>query len=352
MVGAKISTADCYELETPFLPEEIKLAVGNCGIDKCPGPDGFNIKFLQSFWEVVEADFVNFFSEFHEKSKLVRSLNSSFITLIPKKVNPVAIGEFRPISLIGCVYKVLANVLATRMEKVVHKVISLTQSAFIRDRNILDGVVVANEIVDEAKKKKKSMFIFKIDFEKVYDSVNWDFLVDMMEVLGFGDKWRGWIKECISSAEVSVLVNGSPTSSVKLGRGLRQGDPLSPFLYLMVAECLSRIMVKACSSGIFSPVKVGLDEVEVSHQYADDSIIFGEARIENILVLKSVLRCFEWYSGLKINFRKSYLMGFGVEGREIVGLKFSIVRWVICRLSIWASQLEPNQVIKRCGIRW
>lgn len=130
----------------------------------------------------------------------------------------------------------------------------------------------------------------------------------MLKLLGFGPKWCKWMIECVSSAEASVLINGSPTMPFKLGRGLRQGDPPSPFLYLIVAEGQRRMKFRAVTSGFFVLVKVGNSDIVVSHlQYADDSIFFDEAKAENIVAVKCVLRCFEWYSGLKINFRKSSL---------------------------------------------
>lgn len=203
----------------------------------------------------MKSDLLALFNDFHENAKPVRGLNASFITLIPKCASPVAIEEYRPISLIGGVYKVIAKTLPYRLAKVLGEVISWNQSAFLASRNILDGIVVANEVVDEARKKKKKMFMFKIDFAKAYDSVSWYFLLDMLKILGFGERWCRWIKECISTAESSLLINGSPTKSFKFGRGLRQGDPLSPFLYLVIAEGLSRLMEMACASGGFSPVR-------------------------------------------------------------------------------------------------
>lgn len=126
-----------------------------CGLDKCQGLDGFSFQFYRSFWDLLQEDFVNLFADFHKNSKLVRGLNSSFITLILKCLNPTAIEEFRPIFLISGVYKVVAKVLSKWLAKVLSRVIAPNQSAFIGDRNILDGVVVTNEIVDEVRKQKK-----------------------------------------------------------------------------------------------------------------------------------------------------------------------------------------------------
>ena len=253
----------------------------------------------------------------------------SFISLIPKVVNPQQIGEFRPIALVGGIYKILAKVLAGRLAKVLDSVISESQSAFIGKRNILDGVMIASEVIDEVKKSKKKAFLFKIDFEKAYDSVKWDFLLDMMVVMGFGKQWIGWIRECISTVKMSILVNGSPTAEFQTFRGLRQGDPISPFLYLIVTEGLSRMLDLARHRGSFKPVEVGSDKVAVSLlQFADDSIIVGDWSLENLRMVKCVLRCFELASGLKINFQKSSIVGFGVEDTELS----TAAQYLNCRL--------------------
>lgn len=119
MEGSKLSESDRTSLEKEFSKEKIKRAIWDCGVEKCPGPNGFNFHFFRQFWEILKGDFENLFAKFYSNSKLVRVLNSSFITLIPKKANPLLIEEYQPISLIGGPYKVVAMVLSNRITKVV-----------------------------------------------------------------------------------------------------------------------------------------------------------------------------------------------------------------------------------------
>ncbi|GKU87429.1 hypothetical protein SLEP1_g1825 [Rubroshorea leprosula] len=271
-----------------FSEEEIKNAVWDCESSKSPGPDGFNFKFVKCMWEDKKTEIAGFVREFQEQGRIVRGSNASFITLIPKVENPQKIEEYRPISLIGVMYKIIAKLLANRLRKVLDKVIGEQQMAFIEGRQLVDGVVIANEAIDEAKRKKKRSFLLKT--------------------------WRMWIHECLQSSMVSVLVNGSPSRQFPVSKGLRQGDPLSPFLFLIVAEGLNGLMSSAVEKELYKGVTVGKDAVMVTHlQFADDAIFFGEATEDNIMVIKSIMRTFELISGLKINLQKSQLMGISVE---------------------------------------
>ncbi|XP_057452303.1 uncharacterized protein LOC130744130 [Lotus japonicus] len=152
-----------------------------------------------------------------------KGCNTSFIALVPKIECPQQLNDFRPISLIGCVYKVISNVLANRIRLVLGKIIDEHQFAFLVGRNMLDSVVIASEIIHEAKNLKKATMVFKVDYEKAYDSVEWDFLTYMMAKMNFSPKWVKWVTSCLDSAMVSFLLNGSPTSEFKMGKGLRQG---------------------------------------------------------------------------------------------------------------------------------
>jgi len=178
---------------------------------------------------------MRFLVEFHRNEKLTKGLNSAFIALIPKFNSPQRLNDFRPISLVGCLYKVLSKVLANRLHVVIGSVVSDSQSAFVKGKQILDGILIANEAVDEARRSWKEMLLFKVDFEKAYDSVDLKYLDAVMVQMNFPTLWRKWISECVGTARASVLVNRSPTYQFSIEWGLKQGDPLSPFLLLLAA---------------------------------------------------------------------------------------------------------------------
>lgn len=327
----QLSHSDSSALTAPFTEEEIKLAVWGCGNGKSPGPDGFNFKFIKAFWNLMKREVCDFIHEFHRTGKFVKGFNPSFIVLIPKVDNPLTLRGYRPISLISSMYKILAKILATRLAAVLPTVISDTQSGFLSSRSISDGVLITNEVIDEAKKEGKSILLFKADFEKAFDTVNWGFLDHMMHKLGLNETWRSWIRQCLSSGTTSVLVNGSPTKEFKLGRGLRQGDPLSPLLFLIVAEGLNGMISSAKRSGALDGYEIGRDNVTVTHlQFADDTIIISKPTTRNVWAIKSILRLFELASGLKINFSKSRVMA--VNGRE--GFVQSAALFLGCKIGV------------------
>ena len=179
-------------------------------------------------------------------------------------------------------------------------------------RHLLQSVLIANEVVHEAKSNNKSCLVFKVDYEKAYDSVSWNFVLYMLGKIGFNSKWVKWIEGCLKSASISVLVNGSPSTEFLLKRGLRQGDPLAPFLFNVVAESLNGLIRRAKDENLYKGFQIGADLVDISIlQYADDTIFFGEATMENVTAIKAILRTFELASGLKINYAKCCFGAFG-----------------------------------------
>ncbi|GJS35690.1 RNA-directed DNA polymerase, eukaryota [Tanacetum coccineum] len=243
--------------------------------------------------------------------------NSNFIALIPKTQDAKVIKDFRPISLIGSIYKIIAKILANRLSMVISDLINEVQTAFVPNRQILDGPFILNELISWCKHKKINAMIFKIDFEKAFDSVRWDYLDDILKSFGFGDKWRSWIAGCLNSAKGSVLINGSPTSEFRFHRGLKQGDPLSPFLFILVMESLHCSFSRVMEVGLYKGISIN-NSFSISHLfYADDAVFVGEWNISNIKTIVRVLKCFFMASGLKINLSKSKLSGIGVSKKEV-----------------------------------
>jgi hypothetical protein len=164
--------------------EEIEEVVSECDGNKSPGPDGFNFNFVKKFWSLMKNEVRILFDQFHGNGSLPSGFSSYFVALIPKVCSPLSLGDFRPISLLGCLYKLLAKVLAKRLAMVMDSLVASTQSAFLKGRYLVDGVMVVNEVVDMAKKSGKECLILKVDFEKAYDSVDWNFLDYMLGRFG------------------------------------------------------------------------------------------------------------------------------------------------------------------------
>ena len=177
-------------------------------------------------------------------------------------------------------YKLLAKVLANRIKKVMGKVISEPQNAFLEGRQILDAVLIANEAVDSRLKSNQGDVMCKLDIEKAYDHVDWKFLLAVLKQMGFGERWIKWIEWCISTVRYSVLINGSPSGFFQSSRGLRQGDPLSPYLFVIAMEVFSCLMRRAISGGFLSGWRArgrGGEGILISHLlFADDTLVFCE----------------------------------------------------------------------------
>lgn len=162
------------------------------------------------------------------------------------------------------------------------------------------------------------MLVFKVDFDKAFDSLNWGFLDSVLMQMNFSDKWRRWIRGCLSSGRASVLINGSPSLEFQIKKGVRQGDPMAPFLFVLAMEGLTVSLKEACSQFIFNGISLSEEGPGISHlMYADDVTFVGEWSESNFLNLNRILRCFFIASGLKVNLSKSKVFGVGVEHEEL-----------------------------------
>ena len=221
----------------------------------------------------------------------------------------------RLISLVGSLYKNFSKVLANRIKRVMGLIISKSQNVFVEGRQILDAALIANEAVDSVLRRKEKGILCKLDIEKAYDHIRWDFLLQTLERMGFGPKWIRWIHWCISTTSFSVMFNGSLARFFRSSRGLRQGDPLSPYLFVIGMEVLSCLLKRAVEGNFISGCRLGnkeVGEMVISHLlYADDTIIFCEAKSEQLMCLRWTLMWFEAFSGLKINLNKSEIIPLG-----------------------------------------
>nr|GEX24429.1 RNA-directed DNA polymerase, eukaryota [Tanacetum cinerariifolium] len=252
----------------------------NCGVNKSPGPDGFTFEFFRRYWSFIGPDFCSAIDCFFESGNFPMGSNASFIALIPKVMDAKFVTNFRPISLIGCVYKVVTKILANRLAT-------------------------------------KQAMIFKVDFAKAYDSVRWDYLLDVLHAFGFGSNWCKWIRGTFSSFMASVLVNGNPSLKFPFFCGLKQGDPLAPYLFILIMESLHISLSRATSAGVFNGIRIN-DLMVISHLfYADDAIFMEEWSDSNMANIVKILRCFFLVSGLKINIQKSQILEVGVHRNHV-----------------------------------
>ncbi|RVX22528.1 Transposon TX1 uncharacterized 149 kDa protein [Vitis vinifera] len=234
---APISGESAVWLDRQFSEEEVRMAVFQLNKEKTPDPDGFTIAVYQECWDVIKEDLMRVFFEFHTKGVINQSTNATFIAMVPKKSQTFKISDYRPISLVTSLYKIIAKVLSGRLRKVLHETSFGSQGVFVEGRQILDAVLTANEVVDEKRRSGEEWVVFKIDFEKAYDHVDWGFLDHVLQRKGFSQKWRSWMRGCLSSSSFAILVNGNAKGCVKASRGFETGRPSFSFPFYSSSRC-------------------------------------------------------------------------------------------------------------------
>lgn len=351
-----LSPSQCSFLDAKFTLTEIEFALSSTEKTKAPGPDGINAGVLSLLWPEIKHEVLLFFQNFHSTGSLPQGCNSSFIALIPKVLQPMKCSEYRPISLMNALVKLLTKVLSIRLSKFMNLLVGPQQSGFIRGRQISDSILLTNEIVFMLQKKIASGMIFKIDFEKAFDRVNWDFVYEVLAKMNFSSLWINWIQQIFDSSRISILVNGSPTAEFSPKCGLRQGDPLSPLIFNLVGEVLSQLICRGEAQKIFKGISLpGCSESLTHLQFADDVILFLEGDEGSVYGIKRILQCFQLLSGLKINFSKSQLFGFhtttsrltnsaGVLGCQVGSLPFKYLGAMIGSsphsISFWTPLID------------
>jgi ribonuclease HI len=286
----------------------VRKALFSIGDLKAPGPDGLHAVFYKRFWDMLGEDLADEVLTALNSAMVPNGWNETTIVLIPKVQNPERVTQFRPISLCNVVYKVISKILANRLKQVLPDLISDNQSAFVPGRLITDNILIAYESIHAIKKKqgKRGLCAIKLDMHKAYDRVEWIYLRGIMLKMGFHQRWVDIIMNCVTSVNYNVRFNGMETEVFTPTRGLRQGDPLSPYLFLLVAEGLSCMLQESENSGKLEGVKVCRGAPVISHLlFADDSLILMHADQENARTLREVLDKYCLASGQKVSDDKS-----------------------------------------------
>jgi len=205
----------------------------------------FNGKFIKKCWSIIKTDFFRLFSDFFRDFTNLTSINSSYITLIPKKSNPETVNDFRPISLLNYSMKCITKLLSSRLQQVILQLLHVNQYGFIKGRTIQDCLAWAFQFLHICHHSKKEIVILKLDFAMAFDKLEHQVILDVMKFKGFPEKWVRWVDVILKSGTSSVLLNGIPGKPFACKRGVRQGDPLSPLLFVLAADLLQTIVNKA-----------------------------------------------------------------------------------------------------------
>ncbi|KAG7585557.1 Reverse transcriptase domain [Arabidopsis thaliana x Arabidopsis arenosa] len=317
LLDFRCSDAQKYSMAAAFSSQEIKDAFCSLPKNKTSGPDGYPAEFFISCWNIVGGEVISEVKEFFSSGKLLKQWNATTLFLIPKVSNASSPTQFRPISCLNTLYKVISKLLANRLKSLLPDIISPSQSAFIPGRLLSENVLLATEIVHGYNRNNIAPSgMLKVDLHKAFDSVRWDFVIAALKGLNLSDVFINWITECITSPTFSISVNGVSGGFFKSKRGLRQGDPLSPYLFVLSMEVFSKLLRSRYSSGyiFYHPKTSGL---EISHlMFADDVMIFFDGGSSSLHGINETLDDFASWSGLVMNREKTELFLAGVNETE------------------------------------
>ncbi|XP_024164510.1 uncharacterized protein LOC112171581 [Rosa chinensis] len=296
----------------PYTDAEIKRALFQMHPSKSPGPGGMSPFFYQKYWHIVGFDVCVAIRNFLEKGDIWAASNFTHLFLILKVKNPTVASHFRLIALCNVLYRISSKVIANRLKKWLPEIISPLQSVYVLGRLISDNTLVATEAAHfmyKLRTQNEGFFSLKLDISKAYDRLEWTFLRTMLTKLGFDVRWINIIMKCVESVTYAILVNGEQTEIITPTRGIRQGDPLSPYLFILCVEGFSALLSQAVDVGAIQGLKMCPEAPTLHHLFfADDSFLFGAATIHECQTIREILNIYAKASGEKINFQKSSMV--------------------------------------------
>eukprot|EP00253_Pinus_taeda_P032686 PITA_32686 len=303
-----------WALRKTITMEEVEEAVRNMPNDKAPGPDGFTINFYKACWNIVKQDIWEIVEDSRRSKTILKSLNSTFIALVPKVEEANTPEKFRPIALCNVIYKIISKVIANRVKMILPGIISQEQSGYMEGRQILDNILLAQEMIHSLHSRKEVGMLMQLDLSKAYDKVSWTYLEAILEAFGFSKQWIKWILALIKSPRYSILVNGAPSAPFSQSRGIRQGDPLSPFLFVILMEGLSKLIAKRKAEGqIKGLLPIRSCPATMHQQFVDDTMLHGTPTMKEAIAYRDILHLFSKASGMEINFSKSTIFFFNTH---------------------------------------
>ncbi|XP_057452170.1 uncharacterized protein LOC130743990 [Lotus japonicus] len=332
LVANRVSPAHRETLLAAFSREDIEEALFQMHPTKAPGADGLPALFYQKIWAIIGDDVSHFCLQVLQGNIDPGIVNQTLLVLIPKIKIPEHASQFRPISLCNVIFKIITKCIANRLKIILPDLICESQSAFVPGRLITDNALIAFECFHFMKKRIQSrngIMALKLDMSKAYDRVEWPFLQSVMTSMGFPLCWVNLIMRCVSSVSFSILLNGNRQAPFAPHRGLRQGDPLLPYLFILCGEVFSAMINKAVLNSSLHGVKISRSAPVISHLlFADDSVIFARADVQEAECIRNILSSYERASGQAINLDKSMLsvsrnvpQNFFHELRQLLGVK-------------------------------